>query len=181
MRFRGPRRPVGCVSWDDCREFLRVANASDPSLRLRLPTEAEWERACRGREAKPTPFSFGDTITTDQANFDGRGAYGGGFEGDAFDTTTPVGSYQPNAWGLYDMHGNVWEWCHDLYGTYSTEAVTDPTGATPGTSRIPSSARVLRGGGWSGGPEFCRSAYRAWISPTSSDRYLGFRVVRGVD
>jgi len=142
----------------------------------RLPTEAEWEYACRAGTS--TVFNTGDTISTDQANFDGEDAYGGGSKGVELEKTVPVGSYQPNAWGLYDMHGNVWEWCNDLYGTYSAEAVTDPTGAKPGASRLPRSARVLRGGGWSGGPEFCRSAYRAWSSPTSSDRYLGFRVVR---
>ena len=126
-------------------------------------------------------FNTGNTISTDQANYDGDGTYGGGSKGVDLKQTVPVGSYQPNAWGLYDMHGNVWELCHDLHGTYSAQAVTDPTGATPGTSRLPRTSHVLRGGGWSGGPEFCRSAYRAWCSPTSSDRYLGFRVVRDVN
>ncbi|UCD76054.1 MAG: formylglycine-generating enzyme family protein [Phycisphaerales bacterium] len=145
----------------------------------RLPTEAEWEYACRA--GTTTVFNTGDTISTDQANYDGEETYGGGPRGLKLKQTVPVGCYQPNGWGLYDMHGNVWELCFDLYGDYSAEAVTDPTGATPGASRIPRSARVLRGGGWSGGPEFCRSAYRAWISPTSGDRYLGFRVVRNED
>jgi len=145
----------------------------------RLPTEAEWEYACRA--GTTTTFNTGDTIRADQANYDGGGTHGGWAKAMSFNQTVPVGRYPPNAWGLYDMHGNVWEWCHDLYGTDSSDAATDPTGATPGTSRIPRRARVLRGGGWSGGPEFCRSAYRAWCSPTSRDRYLGFRVVRGAD
>ncbi len=145
----------------------------------RLPTDAEWEYACRA--GTTTVFNVGNTISTDQANFNGKGTYGGGPAGEVLETTVPVGSYPANGWGLYDMHGNVWEWCHDLHGTYSTEAVTDPTGATPGTSRVPRSSHVLRGGGWSGNPVYCRSAYRAWASPTSRDRYLGFRVVLDLD
>jgi formylglycine-generating enzyme required for sulfatase activity len=145
----------------------------------RLPTGAEWEYACRA--GTTTAFNTGDTISADQANYDGDITYGDGSKGVDLERTAPVGSYPPNAWGLYDMHGNVWEWVHDLHGTYSSDAVIDPTGATPGDSRIPRRARVLRGGGWSGGPQFCRSAYRAWNSPSSRESYLGFRIVRGVD
>ncbi|MDY7107377.1 MAG: formylglycine-generating enzyme family protein [Planctomycetota bacterium] len=145
----------------------------------RLPTGAEWEYACRA--GTTTTFNTGDTINTDQANYDGDKTYGGGSKGVDLKQTVRVGSYPPNAWGLYDMHGNVWEWCHDLYGTYSSEPVTDPTGAAPGDSRVPRTARVLRGGGWSGGPEFCRSAYRAWSSPATREGFLGFRVVRSAD
>jgi len=208
--FRGGLLPVENISWEEAVEFCNALSMLEglpvayevkevedvkkvsfldaqgqPTTDVtqvkgyRLPTEAEWEYACRA--GTTTVFNTGNTISTDQANYDGDGTYGGGSKGVDLKQTVPVGSYPPNTWGLHDMHGNVWEWCNDLYGTYSPEAVTDPMGAAEATSRIPRSARILRGGGWSGGPEFCRSAYRAWSSPTSSDRYLGFRVVLDLD
>ncbi|GHV90479.1 hypothetical protein AGMMS50268_09820 [Spirochaetia bacterium] len=125
----------------------------------RLPTEAEWEYACRA--ATTTPFSTGNNITTNQANYNGD--YG---------ETTAVGSFAPNRWGLYDMHGNVWEWCWDWYESYSTAAQTDPTGASSGPYR------VLRGGGWSGDAQGLRSAGRNGSTPSFRFNFIGFRVVR---
>ena len=105
-RFQDPRNPVEQVSWNDCQEFAKKTG-------LRLPTEQEWEYAARA--GTTTPFHFGETISTDQANYDGNYTYGKGVRGEYRQKTTPVGSFAPNAWGFYDMHGNVWEWCEDIY------------------------------------------------------------------
>jgi formylglycine-generating enzyme required for sulfatase activity len=123
----------------------------------RLPTEAEWEYACRA--GTTTPFNTGDDITTAQANYDGN-------------ETSPVGSFAPNAWGLYDMHGNMWEWCWDWYGGYNTVPQTDPIGVSSGSNR------VLRGGGWGGPAQDARSAGRANADPTDRFVVLGIRLVR---
>ena len=120
----------------------------------RLPTEAEWEYACRA--GTTTPFHFGETISTDQANYNGNFTYGNGKKGVYRKKTTPVGSFPANAWGLYDMHGNVWQWCQDWYGDYPQKDVVDPQGPEKGEYR------VLRGGSWSNDPRYCRSAYRLW-------------------
>ncbi len=150
-RFKGANRPVESVGWNDCREFCKLLGERT-GKRFRLPTEAEWEYACRS--GTNTPFHFGVTISTDQANFDGRHAYGQGREGGSRQQTTPAGSFPPNAWGLYDMHGNVFEWCLDWYGSYREAEATDPQGPDYG------STRTRRGGAWYYGPECCRSAYR---------------------
>jgi formylglycine-generating enzyme required for sulfatase activity len=130
----------------------------------RLPTEAEWEYACRA--GTTTSFNTGNTITTDQANYNGNAA-------ETYrEQTTPVGSFAPNAWGLYDMHGNVWEWCWDRYGDYPGEARNNPEGASSGRSR------VFRGGSWSRAAQFVRSAGREYDSPSYRDSTLGFRLAR---
>jgi len=167
----GDRLPVETVSWDDCQEFLRKAGTG-----LRLPTEAEWEYACRA--GTRTPFNMGETISTDQANYEGNFVYGSGRKGEYREKTVEVGSFAPNAWGLYDMHGNVWEWCADWYGAYPGGAATDPTGAGSGQGR------VLRGGSWYDVPWYCRSAFRGGLKPDARDLNFGFRVVvswAGVD
>jgi formylglycine-generating enzyme required for sulfatase activity len=131
----------------------------------RLPTEAEWEYACRA--GTTTDYSFGSSISGSNANYWNSG--------DSYDDgTTPVGSYSPNAWGLYDMHGNVWEWCWDWYGSshYGSSPSSDPRGPSAG------SRRVERGGSWYGGAELLRSAYRSHYGLGSDGSYLGFRVVR---
>jgi formylglycine-generating enzyme required for sulfatase activity len=125
----------------------------------RLPTEAEWEYACRAGTA--TPFSTGNNITTSQANYDGNRQ-----------KTSNVGSFASNQWGLYDMHGNVREWCWDWYGGYSMAAQTDPSGASSGTNR------VVRGGSWGNGAQDLRSAYRDSITPAARNIALGCRLVR---
>jgi formylglycine-generating enzyme required for sulfatase activity len=146
------------VSWD------KNANG------YRLPTEAEWEYACRAGTS--TPFYTGDTITTDQANYDGNYPYNGNDKGIYRESTTAAGSFPANPWGLYDMHGNVWEWCWDWYGILGGSVQTNPTGPASG------SGHVLRGGSWQELARDLRSASRTDAPPTRKGIYLGFRVVR---
>ena len=125
-KFKGEKNlPVEQVSWDDCQEFIKKLREKDKKL-YRLPTEAEWEYSCRA--GTTTPFHFGETISTDQANYNGNFTYGNGKKGKYREKTTPVGSFPANAWGLHDMHGNVWQWCQDWYGDYPQKDVVDPTG-----------------------------------------------------
>ena len=141
--------------------------------RYRLPTEAEWEYACRA--GTTTPFHFGDTISTDQANYDGNHTYGKGKKGVYRQKTTPVGSFPPNAWGLYDMHGNVWEWCQDWFGPYPKGDNIDQKGSEKGEYR------VLRGGSWIFFPLRCRSARRYWSAPGRRGHDCGCRLVLCLD
>jgi len=167
--FKGANLPVEQVSWDDCQEFIKKINELT-NLRIngfRLPTEAEWEYACRAGTL--TPFHYGNSLSSSQANFDGNYPYNTS-EGIYRKKPLPVGSFSPNAWGLYDMHGNVWEWCQDWYGEYPSGSVTNPTGANSG------SHRVLRGGGWNSGARICRSAFRLNLSPDNRDNGLGLRL-----
>ncbi|MEW6220414.1 MAG: formylglycine-generating enzyme family protein [Thermodesulfobacteriota bacterium] len=143
-RFKGEARPVERVGWEDCQAFLARINEQVPGLELRLPSEAEWEYACRA--GTTTPFSFGTTITPDQVNYDGNHPYAGDRKGLYRQETVDVKSLPANPWGLYEMHGNVWEWCADWYGEYSAATVVDPVGPFTGTGR------VLRGGSWSTAP-----------------------------
>ena len=154
--------PVECVSWNDCQEFCKKAG-----LGLRLPTEAEWEYACRA--GTQTAYFWGNALNGDKANCHGNYPCGTTTKGRYLQKTTPVGSYAPNAWGLYDMHGNVLEWCADWYESYPSGAVTDPPGPAAGGSR------VLRGGGWYGDARYCRSALRDYDDPADGVNYLGFR------
>ena len=165
----GANCPVEQVSWDDIQIFLKRLNSRDTQFEYRLPTEAEWEYAARA--GTTTAFSFGDSLNSTQANFDGNYPYAS-TKGKYIHKTVKVGSYQPNAFGLYDMHGNVWEWCQDWYGKYSSESVTDPTGESSG------SYRVIRGGSWNFGAVRLRSAYRFFNSPSYRYAAFGFRVVR---
>jgi sulfatase modifying factor 1 len=157
--FRGDNLPVESVTWFDVQEFLRRLSAADRD-HYRLPTEAEWEYACRA--GTTGPYGFGAQITTGDANYDGR-------------ATTPVASYRPNAWGLYDMHGNVWEWCADEYCPYPSSAVSNPVQAC----RSP--YKVIRGGSWYFGADSARSALRYTHEPQLRGFSIGFRVVRQVD
>lgn len=161
----GSNYPVEQVNWNDCQEF--VGKLRQRGISARLPTEAEWEFACRA--GTTTPFSFGNTISTSQASYDGRSTYGNGQKGEYRQRTTPVGSFPANAWGLHDMHGNVWEWCQDWYGGYPSSTVTDPVGPQTG------SYRVLRGGSWGSDPWNLRSALRNWISPAYRFNLYGLR------
>jgi formylglycine-generating enzyme required for sulfatase activity len=169
--------PVEMVSWDDAVKFCERLNAL-PSERAagrsyRLPTEAEWEYACRGGGPSYQVFAFGDSLSSDQANFNGDEPFGNAAKGLQLGRTTKVGSYQPNAFGLYDMHGNVWEWCADWYDKdyFATSPRKDPTGPATGTRR------VVRGGSWDYRGKACRSAERG-LGPADArvDRH-GFRVV----
>ena len=169
-RFTGDKLPVEKVSWYDAVEFCK--RLSNHTVReYRLPSEAEWEYATRA--GTTTPFHFGETITSELANYDGRFIYDNEPSGEDRQKTTPVGSFSANAFGLYDMHGNVWEWCEDdWHGDYQG-APTDGSAWLSGTSNY----KVVRGGSWYGLPRFCRSAFRDLN--TRADRYyfLGFRVV----
>ncbi|MBI2804653.1 MAG: formylglycine-generating enzyme family protein [Planctomycetes bacterium] len=166
--FKGEKNlPVETVSWDDCQQFIKKLREKDKKP-YRLPTEAEWEHACRA--GTRTPFYFGKTISTGQANYDGDFAYANGAKGLSRKKTTPVGSFPANAWGLYDMHGNVWQWCQDRYGDYSKEDMTDPLGPDVGEYRI------LRGGSWYGYPGYCRSAFRDAAKGMHGSSRCGFRL-----
>ena len=160
--------PVVCVSWHDAAAFCKwLSGASGKTVSL--PTEAQWEYACRA--GTTTPFHTGQTISPDQANYNGNYVYGNGRKGVYRKKTVSVASFKPNAWGLYDMHGNAWEWCSDWYGSYANVDTRDPKG--PGSG----SARVLRGGSWLGIPWVCRAARRSWFTPAYRSGSLGFRVV----
>ena len=161
--------PVEQVSWEDCQEFITKLREQDKKP-YRLPTEAEWEYACRA--GTTTPFFFGSTLSTDLANYDGNYTYGTGKKGVFREKTTPVGTFPKNAWGLHDIHGNVWEWCQDWFADYTTNAVVDPQG--PNSAQ----ARVLRGGSWFYYPH-CIAAPRfvIWFVPGFRDfSHVGLRV-----
>ncbi len=165
-RFKGDDRPVERVSWKDVQKFIRRLNEREGGNRYRLPTEAEWEYAARA--GTRTPYSWGDEIGRNRANCDGCGSQWDDKE------TAPVGSFAPNPWGLYDMHGNVYEWVQDWYGEnyYRNSPTEDPQGPSSGESR------VVRGGGWDYLAWYLRSANRGYISPGLRYRNLGFRLVR---
>ncbi|MDR1834312.1 MAG: formylglycine-generating enzyme family protein [Fusobacteriaceae bacterium] len=184
--WKGGSHPVEHVSWFDAVRFCNakskqegLANAyeikgenvtwNQNANGYRLPTEAEWEYACRAGSG--TPFNTGENITASQANFRDNDFHSSNEAGEI--RTLPVGSFAPNAWGLYDMHGNVWEWCWDWYGAYSGDARINPLGASSGT------ARVDRGGAWiEVGPHNLRSACRDKHRPADKGRRLGFRLAR---
>jgi uncharacterized protein (TIGR02996 family) len=167
--FNGKNRPVEKVSWDDCQAFCTKLSQRE-GKRYGLPSEAEWEYACRA--GTTTPFHFGETLSTEQANYNGNYPYKGGEKGIDRKQTTDVGIFPPNAWGLFDMHGNVWEWCQDEYRLYE-ELITKNTLET---ANIYECARVLRGGSWVNGVGLCRAARRFRIAPSYRFNNLGFRV-----
>jgi formylglycine-generating enzyme required for sulfatase activity len=171
-QFKGANHPVENVSWDDAQAFITRMNEMKAALRLCLPTEAQWEYACRSGTS--TPFSFGEGITPEIVNYNGNYPYHNGSKGEYREQTTEVGSFPPNAWGLYEMHGNVWEWCQDWYSDYKEEAQVDPQGPGEGTRR------VLRGGSWIRNGRRCRSASRHRVVPSLRFGYDGFRLARGL-
>ena len=171
-RFKGPDRPVEQVSWEDVQRFLRALKAKLAGCAVAgLPTEAEWEYACRA--GTETPFSFGAQVTPDQVNYDGNYPYAGGERGVDREETVPVKSLPPNAWGLYEMHGNVWEWCADGQRTYTDKPQVDPQG-NPGEGDA--ARRAARGGSWINNARGVRSAYRYAFRPGHAAYILGFRV-----
>nr|WP_269141800.1 SUMF1/EgtB/PvdO family nonheme iron enzyme [Nostoc sp. NZL] len=167
--FKGANRPVENVSWDDAIEFCaRLSNKTGKTYRL--PSEAEWEYACRA--GTTTPFYFGETITTDLANYDGNYTYGAGSKGEYRQQTTDVGEFPPNTFGLFDMHGTIWEWCQDAWHENYKGAPTD------GSAWISDNDdRRLRGGSWGSKPKYCRSAIRRRYARDFRNRIVGFRVV----
>ncbi len=170
----GDHYPVVGVSWDDAVAYGEWCSKKTGKT-YRLPTEAEWEYACRA--GTTTPFSTGENLTTEQANYNGNYPYNGNPKGEYREKTVAVESFEPNNWGLYNMHGNVWEWCNDWFvSDYYKECkskgvVKDPKGPETG------SPRVLRGGSWYCLAESCRSAYRRNRTPGSRDSDVGFRLV----
>jgi formylglycine-generating enzyme required for sulfatase activity len=170
------RKPVERVSFDDVERFLdRLRGLLPAGSEPALPTEAQWEYACRA--ASETPFSFGATITPEQVNYDGNHPYAGAAKGRYRETTVPVKSLPPNPWGLYEMHGNVWEWCADGRREYrelpAAEAETDPVGPR---EQAPEAHRAVRGGSWIRFARHARSAFRYALRRDVRDHYLGFRL-----
>ncbi|OQY43753.1 MAG: hypothetical protein B6240_11770 [Desulfobacteraceae bacterium 4572_87] len=154
------------ISWNDCRDFIRKLNQMEGSNKYRLPTEAEWEYACRAGSS--TRFCFGDS----DGQLGNYAWYDKNADDVGYEYAHGVGTKRPNAWGFYDMHGNVWEWCQDWFGDYPSGSVTDPTGPTSG------SLRVLRGGSWYNYARDCRSAYRYRYVPENRGGNYGFRLAR---
>jgi len=171
--FKGADRPVEKVSWDEAVEFCdRLSQKAGKNYRL--PSEAEWEYACRA--GTTTPFYCGETIATDLANYNGNYTYGSGTKGVYREKTEAVGSFPPNAFGLYDMHGNVWEWCADYgHGNYEGAPIDGSAWIIGGDS----DKRLLRGGSWLFIPANCRSCNRLYAAPVDRNYSLGFRVVCG--
>jgi formylglycine-generating enzyme required for sulfatase activity len=192
--FKSPRRPVEQVSWDDCRKFLETLNARQPDLELRLPTEAQWEYACRAGTETATWLGDLDLLGHNNAPILDEIAWYGGNSGVDFDLTEgedssswPEKQYphvkagtrevklkRPNPWGLYDMLGNVWEWCSDYWAeSYRGGLQSDPLSPETGAER------VFRGGSGYALARFVRAEFRGWYHPGVRDRYLGFRLSRG--
>ncbi len=161
----GDNCPVENVSWNDVQTFIIELNKKEGSDKYRLPTEAEWEYAARG--GTTTPFSFGNCLSTSQANYYGYYPIEGCSKGIYRDKTVSVGSFSPNARGLYDMHGNVMEWVDDIY---TDKGVSISTDSGP--------SRIIRGGGWNFGASYCRSASRFRGKPVVRGYSIGFRLVR---
>ena len=180
-RFRGEQRPVVNVSWFDAQAFCQRL-ALRTGKNYTLPSEAQWEYACRA--GTTTPFHYGATISTELGNYNGREVYGDGEKGEYRQQTTDVASFPANPWGLHDMHGNVWEWCADYWHYNYEEAPIDErawvgreTDQNQNANKIKVSAnRLLRGGSWYGPPRNCRSAYRDYSRPGNRGLSIGFRV-----
>ena len=170
--FKGDVLPVENVSWHDCVKFCDDLGRKT-GKKFRLPTEAEWEYACRA--GTTTAFWWGDTISTDQANYDGRYTYGRGNKGVYRETPTPASHFDANPWGLHDMHGNLWEWCSDWYGPLDRAKCANPQGNSAGN------ARVLRGGSWDDIPRGCRAACRNGDGPAFAGDEYGCRVLLCLD
>lgn len=165
FRDDGDDCPAERVSWHDVQKFIGKMNQRKNAKKYRLPTEAEWEYACRA--GTDTAYYFGN----DADELERYAWYNENSE----NRTHPVRQLEPNEWGLYDMHGNVWEWCLDLYGKYSSDSVTDPGGSSSGRGR------VIRGGSWYFGANYCRSALRGGSNPDNGKSNLGFRLLMLAD
>jgi formylglycine-generating enzyme required for sulfatase activity len=176
-RFKGADRPVEQVSWTEARGCAdRLTIKRGDKHVYRLPTEAEWEYSCRGGRSSSQPFGIGDgrSLSSLRANFNGNIPYGGAAKGPSLQSTCRVGCYAQNALGLYDMHGNVFEWCADWYGPYPVGDVTNPRGASEGSNR------VWRGGSWNYNAGHCRAADRGRNPPGVRWADTGLRLARSV-
>ena len=169
--FKDADRPLENVNWLEVTDFLARLNQVDAELQLCLPTEAQWEYACRA--GSTSAFSFGHTISPKQVNYDGDFPYAGGTKGQDRGETLAVKSLPMNPWALYEMHGNVWEWCSDWAGGYPSGDAKDPTGPDEGEHR------VVRGGSWIDRAQFVRSAHRSRNSLENRQGSIGFRLARG--
>ncbi len=180
-KFKGKSRPVEQVSWDDATEFCRRLS-KHTNRTYRLPSEAEWEYACRA--GTTTPFHFGETISDELANYCAqdreidkkpfKGTYGRGAQGNHRKETINVGQFPANQFGLYDMHGNVWEWCEDNWHSDYTGAPNDGSAWTESDRK--ELKFLLRGGSWGDGPAYCRSSVRVKYAHDFRNKDLGFRV-----
>jgi formylglycine-generating enzyme required for sulfatase activity len=172
---RGNEFPVDMVSWYDTQEFIKRLNKLEGHEKYRLPTEAEWEYACRANTT--TPFAFGSCLGMDQANYFGIFPLKGCPKESGTKGPTQVMKYNPNKWGLYDMHGSVSEWCADWYGAYPSYSVTDPKGPDNPDNGI---LRVDRGGSLISVGAGVRSAKRGKIPPSNQHKFVGFRLVLNI-
>ena len=173
-QFKGGKRPVERVSWDRATEFCQKLSKKTGKT-YKLPSESQWEYACRS--GTTTPFYFGETITSDLVNYNGNYPYSNAPTGEYRGETTDVGTFPPNAFGLYDMHGNVWEWCQDIWHYNYNEAPTDGSAWEAGGD---SNKRLLRGGCCNYTSGLCRSAWRHYYHKNLSYSSSGFRVVWSV-
>jgi formylglycine-generating enzyme required for sulfatase activity len=171
-RFQGDQWPVEGVSWDDANEFCRRLSRRSGRT-YALPSEAQWEYACRA--GTTTPFHFGETISSELANYDATASYGEGPKGEYREQTTEVASFPANAWGLHDMHGNVWEWCADHWHD-NHEGAPEDGRAWVDEKAGEDERRLLRGGSWFDLPGRCRSAYRGRWRRDGRDHSVGFRL-----
>jgi formylglycine-generating enzyme required for sulfatase activity len=172
-KFKGANRPVERVSWFDAQEFCHRLSQRT-GQRYGLPSEAQWEYACRA--GSTTPFHFGATLTPELANYNANFVYSDGPKGTYREQTSEVASFPANGWGLHDMHGNVWEWCEDLWhDSYNFAPGDDQPWLIPAATG--NEQKLLRGGSWIGDPGDCRSAYRSHDEAVSDADDVGFRVV----
>jgi len=171
VKFQGENQPVVGVSWDDAKEFCKRASEKTGES-IRLPSETEWEYACRA--CTITSFHFGETITDDLVNYDGNYPYGDAPKGEYCQQTLNVDRFSPNIWGLYQMHGNVWEWCEDVWHENYQGSPNDGTAWLKDGEQ---NMHILRGGSWISGANNCRSANRIGFVKDFCYYNLGFRVV----
>ena len=169
--FQGSKRPVERVGWDDAQEFCRRVSRITGDESVTLPSETQWEYACRAESN--TPFAFGSTLSSEIANYNANDIYGSGVKGKSRGQTSPVGQFPANSWGLYDMHGNVCEWCEDSWFSSYDGA---PSNGTARRISTLTNFMLVRGGAWFFGPGQCRSAYRRFYSRGPGSDCIGFRI-----
>ncbi len=169
--FKGDERPVESVTWHECVEFYKRLSKLT-GREYRLPSEAEWEYAIRA--GTTTPFYFGETITTNLANYNGNYVFASEPKSQYREKTTPVGQFPPNTFGLYDLHGNVWEWCADDWHSNYNGA---PNDGSAWISNDDNTTKIIRGGSWNFNPAYCRCANRNGDFPRDGLNLVGVRVV----